>query len=115
MAPKLLPTKPTTPKLAAAAAPQSSAGQPAASRPTSAAPVSSGSQAANTALSAAVAALKELTEPSSVTAKEAASGDRAAQRILAKQAAAVADRGGLIASAAPAAVANVGSHINVKA
>ena len=99
VAPKLLPAKPTTPKLATAAAPQLSAGPRSASTPTSAVQVSSGSQAASTALSAAVAALKELTEPSSVTAKEAA----------------VADRGGLIASAAPAAVANVGSHINVKA
>jgi hypothetical protein len=38
--------------------------------------------------------LKEATETSAQTAKEAASGDRAAQRILAKQAAAVAERSG---------------------
>jgi hypothetical protein len=46
------------------------------------------SASAAAAISAATAALKEATESSAQTTKEAAGGDRQAQRLLAKQAAA---------------------------
>jgi hypothetical protein len=45
-------------------------------------------------VSAAATALKEATESSATTSKEAASGDRVAQRLLAKEAAAKADAAG---------------------
>jgi len=68
------------------------------------------------------AAVKEATETSSQTTKEAASGDQVAQKLLAKQAAAVAARGGGPAGNAPAklqapaqAASSPGSIINERA
>jgi hypothetical protein len=73
-----------------------------------AAPANPSASVAGAAISAAVAALKEATETSAQTAKEAAGGDRQAQRLLAKQAAvAAAPRG--------SAPETVGTHIDVKA
>jgi len=51
-------------------------------------------------VSAAVSALKEATETGATTAKEAASGDRVAQRLIAKEAAAKADAAGNTPTAA---------------
>jgi hypothetical protein len=74
----------------------------------------SAASAATAAVSASAAALREATETSAQTAKEAAGGDRAAQRILAKQsAAAVAVRSGT--SATQAAVSARGSIISKRA
>jgi hypothetical protein len=61
-------------------------------------PHSAGAKAstATAAISAATAALLESTETSAQTSKEASGGDRQAQILLAKEAAAVAARGSLI-------------------
>jgi len=72
------------------------------------------SQAAASAtavISAQAAALKEVTETSAQTAKEAAGGDRQAQRLLTKESA--ARNGGASAKSAP--VSTKGSRISVKA
>lgn len=77
---------------------------PAAAQLTTSHPVN---QAAAKALSAAAAALKEATESSAQTAKEAAGGDRVAQRLLAKEAAAKATIAGQSSTK--------GARVNVKA
>jgi hypothetical protein len=83
-------------------------GQAAAASKTQAASQSSSSAAA-AEIAAASAALKEATETSAQTAKEAAGGDHQAQRLLAKE---TAQRG---APAAPSRASARGSRINEKA
>jgi hypothetical protein len=62
-------------------------------------------------VSAAAAALKEVTESSAQTVTEASGGDRQAQKLLAKEAAARA--GGVSRSSQP--VSTKGERLNVKA
>jgi hypothetical protein len=62
-------------------------------------------------VSAAAAALKEVTETSAQTVKEASGGDHQAQKLLAKEAAARA--GGVSSSSQP--VITKGERLNVKA
>ena len=66
---------------------------------------------ATAVISAQAAALKEVIETSAQTAKEAAGGDRQAQRLLTKESA--ARNGGASAKSAP--VSTKGSRISVKA
>jgi hypothetical protein len=65
-------------------------------------------------ITAVAAALKEATETSAQTAKEAAGGDRQAQNVLAKAAAASAGRTGSAATHTPG-VGTKGARIDVKA
>jgi len=71
------------------------------------------SASAAAAVSAATAALQEATETSAQTTKEAAGGDRQAQKLLKTEAAAVAARSG--APINKAAGSSTGSRIDVKA
>jgi hypothetical protein len=66
---------------------------------------------ATAVISAQAAALKEVTETNAQTVKEAAGGDRQAQRLLTKESA--ARNGGASAKSAP--VSTKGSRISVKA
>ena len=68
--------------------------QNAAPPPSQAPAASQSNSAANAAISAAASALKEATETSATTAREASRGDRVAQRLLAREAAAAAERSG---------------------
>jgi hypothetical protein len=82
-----------------------------ASAPKSAAPATANNPASSAAvLSAATAALKEATETSAQTTKEAAHGDRAAQKILAKTQAAEAARSGTSVNSKA-----IGARIDLKA
>ena len=92
---------PTGPKPQSTAAPAKS---PSVAAPTSA-------SAASAVVSAAAAAIKEVTETSAQTAKEASGGDRQAQRLLAKEAA--AQSGGVSRGSQP--VSTKGERVNVKA
>jgi hypothetical protein len=74
-------------------------------------PAHSSAPVAGAVLSAAAAALKEVTETSAQTVKEASGGDRQAQRLLAKEATARA--GGVSSNSQP--VSNKGERLNVKA
>jgi hypothetical protein len=97
---------------------------PASTKPTSApSATQSAASIAVATVSAAAAALTEATETSAQTAKEAAGGDRAAQRILAKQDAAVGAHSGgsagnastVIKTSAQSAVSAPGSIIDDRA
>jgi hypothetical protein len=72
--------------------------------------VPSGKASVAPVLSAATAALREVTETAAQTTKEAAHGDRAAQRILAKQQGARVAR-----NEASDGSKGIGSHVDVKA
>ena len=74
-------------------------------------PAHSSASVASSVVSATAAALKEVSETSAQTAKEASGGDRQAQRLQAKEAAARA--GGVSRSSQP--VSGKGSRLNVKA
>ena len=77
----IVPATRSTPPKQASASPSSAQPAPQSARASAAAVVS-----------ASAAALKEATETSAQTAKEAAGGDRVAQRLLAKESATVAAR-----------------------
>ena len=88
--------------------------QPAAAQAKTAAHATAASQAAasaTAAISAQAAALKEVTETNAQTVKEAAGGDRQAQKLLARESA--ARNGSASAKSAPASTK--GSRISVKA
>ena len=93
-------------------APQVASPKPQPAAPAKAPPAPAAAQSsaavASTVVSAATAALKEVTETSAQTVKEASGGDRQAQRLLAKEAAA---RGG--GNTQP--VTGKGARLSVKA
>jgi hypothetical protein len=91
------------PKTQSAAAPAKSPSAPPAAR--------SSASVASAVVTASAAALKEVTETGAQTAKEASSGDRQAQRLLAKEAA--ARSGGV--SRSSQAISGKGGRLNVKA
>jgi hypothetical protein len=79
--------------------------------PSAPAPAQSSAAVAGAVVSASAAALKEVTETSAQTVKEATGGDRQAQRLLAKEAA--AHGGGTPGGAQP--VTGKGGRLSVKA
>jgi hypothetical protein len=98
----------TGPKAQSAAAPAKS---PSVAVPASPPPALSSASVASAVVNAAAATIKEVSETSAQTAKEASRGDRQAQTLLAKEAAARA--GG--ASASSQAINTKGGRLNVKA
>jgi hypothetical protein len=98
----------TGPKAQSAAAPAKS---PSVAVPTSSPPAHSSASVASAVVNAAAATIKEVTETSAQTAKEASQGDRQAQTLLAKEGAARA--GGV--STSSKAISTKGGRLSVKA
>lgn len=92
------------------AAPKTPSAAPAKS-PSAPPPAPSSASVASAAVSATAAALKEVTETNAQTVKEASGGDRQAQRLLAKEAAA---RSGGVSSSSQS-VSSKGARLSVKA